>query len=193
MKKTEKDFKATSDDMKNQLAESKNGIAEHKKAIEMLEKKVSMGNLALQNEKTKNSEISELLKKVGHSLSDSRLMAIGFCLLQFQCCPSLHLLSCKFQSPPSLTSFSSNCDCSQDHEVIAKMDQTLQAILDDAQSCVDKAQICLEEVGDAIEESKKVTEGKELKVLLQPLALLSLAPHPAAVSVLYSSASCVCT
>ena len=63
MKKTEKDFKATSDDMKNQLAESKNGIAEHKKAIEMLEKKVSMGNLALQNEKTKNSEISELLKE----------------------------------------------------------------------------------------------------------------------------------
>ena len=69
----------------------------------------------------------------------------------------------------------------------------LEAILDDAQACVDKAQNCLEEVGDAMEESKKVTEGKELKVLLQPLALLSLAPHPAAVSVLYSSASCVCT
>ena len=61
--------------------------------------------------------------------------------------------------------------------MIAKMDQTLQAILDDAQSCVDKAQICLEEVGDAMEESKKVTEGKELKVWLQPLALFSLAPH----------------
>ena len=28
-----------------------------------------------------------------------------------------------------------------------------------------------------MEESKKVTEGKELKVLLQPLALFSLAPH----------------
>ena len=47
--------------MKTRLAESLGVIFQDKQAIKMLEKKVSMGNLALRNENIKNTEFSELL------------------------------------------------------------------------------------------------------------------------------------
>ena len=75
MVKIEQAFKASSNAMKKQIVDNKNDIAEHKKASEILEKKVLMGNLALQNEKTKHTQIIELLTKVSHSHPDSRLMS----------------------------------------------------------------------------------------------------------------------
>jgi hypothetical protein len=49
------------DGVKTRLAESLGVIFQDKQAIKMLEKKVSMGNLALRNENIKNTEFSELL------------------------------------------------------------------------------------------------------------------------------------